>query len=140
MGFGVSFSLFFSFFFFHFFGGVNQTLRGINAASIVTSGGPGLVKLTERSDACGNVHGEKARVVVVGGIKGPDHLLLLPREELVMVVMIPATAANEVDPQVLGMVVVVVAVGAGCGCRGGNEAVAGDSQVLVLGELRFGAA
>lgn len=99
------------------------------------------MKLTELSNACGNVHGQKACIVVVGSIKGPDHLLLLPWEELVMIVMIPATT-NEVDSQVLWMVVVIVGGGRGRGCGRccRNEAVTGDSQVLVLGELRFGTA
>lgn len=94
---------------FSFFG---VTLRWIDAPAIVATGGLSLVKLAQLSNARGDVHGQQACVVVVGGVEGSDHLLV-PREELVVVVMIPA-AADEVDSQVLRMVVVV---GGGCGRR-----------------------
>lgn len=57
-------------------------------------------------------------------------VVVIPREELMMIMVISdCTAAN----------VLVVVVGSGCGCSN-ESSVASDPEVLVLGELGLGAA
>ena len=116
-------------------------MRGINGAAVVRSGSPRLLERSELANAGGgrDVHGQKTAGIVV------DHLRLrlmmmkmmgvIPGEELVVVVVPCCTAGDEIDAEVLRIMSVV-----GSGSSGGDEALPGDSEILIFGELGFGAA